>query len=146
MKKPSVQLITNVINTTSLDYLYDIYKKDNSLNMFSKRAWYIITFFTFILFIFFLTISSIVFTLITVLFLCFSIYKISEIINYKKGTFDGLESGFESGEIYFGLKVLLNDKIELQFYNRLSRLLDSRYIDIDSTEYEIIKYLNQSGN
>lgn len=143
MKKPSIEIIKKILDENSLNKLLDIYRKDwTSLSMFSKKTWFIISFLSIIFFVYFLISLSTILAFISVTVLCFSVYKISEINNYKKGALDGLVSGFESGQISFGLTVLSRDNIEEEFYTHLCHRLNDGYINFESKEYEIIKYLN----
>ena len=143
MKKPSVEIIKRILNENSLNKLIDIYGKDwTSLSVFSKKTWLIISFLSIIFFVYFLISISTIPAFISVTVLCFSVYKISEINNYKKGALDGLESGFESGQITFGLTVFSRDNIEEEFYNQLAYKLNDCYANTESKQYEIIKYLN----
>lgn len=59
------------------------------------------------------------FAIIPIIIVIYCVYKISKIKHYQKGVLDGINSGFEYGEIHADLELLLSDDTQNHFYSRL---------------------------
>lgn len=96
----------------SLDMLFNIYNKDQTISTLSRKTWIVLGVLNGILMLTFLFFGNIFLSVIFVVLLIKSVYSISKIDNYMIGAREGIQSGFEYGQIYSNLEVLQSENRE----------------------------------